>query len=506
MASARRNMTLPALPPMPRNKEIPMNASAVIWSAIRNWGQRIGTILTFLVLVRLLEPKEIGVFAAAAAVIALLDLFTDNGIGDAVVQSEGVSNAGATALVIINVSIAAALAGLLVIFTSDVTAFLKIEGAETILRIAALALILNAVSFVPQAMLRKEFLFKRLAYRSLASTVIGAVTGISMALGGFGVWAMLGQLVVVSAINMTLAWFPRVFALTRPDFVATKPFLRFGSRVFASRILYYAASRLMEILIPSFFGTTALGLYFMASRLPAVLAQMISAVAIDVSLPRFSKLAGNKVELQNAFFGSLAFSASLSTPAFFLLGTLAPEIQVVAFGPNGAGAETLLLPIAILCAVQAIGLYNEPLLNASGMPHVSMYLSFANTAVSTLTFFLMRNSDVVSFIYAYTLVQCISIPVLNYVGSAFMKLSFLRVIRIIAPLFGAASLGLAAVMFTRPYISAKLLPIFGHPVLDQFALSVVLGALFTLIYFGVLFAVDRQSAMILFRQLRRRKR
>lgn len=484
-----------------------MGRSSVFWSAIRNWGQRLGTILTFFVLVRLLEPDEIGVFAAAAAVVALLDLFTDTGLGDALIQSKEPSRSAATAVLIFNVLFATVLYGVVFLFTRNICDFLGMQSAEDILRVAALALIVNSTSFVPQALLRKEFLFKRLAYRSLAASALGAATGIGMATFGFGVWSMVGQLLVTALINAVCVWYPPVLRPLAPDFRATLPYLKFGTNVFVSRILYFASTRIMEILIPSFFGPLALALYFMASRLPAVLSQMIVAVALDVSLPRFSKIAADRTQLSQAFFGGVSFSAGISVPAFFVLGALAPEITRVAFGPNGAGSETLMLPIAIMSAVRSVGVYNQVLLDSCGLPHINMRLTLANTILSIAVFVFMRNSDVNSFIYAYTAAQCLLIPVSFFIAMRYINLPFVRLIRTVAPCYVASIVALFGVVASRPYIAPEIQTVANTGLFSDFLVGVVLGFVFAVIYAAIMLTIDRPALMGLLRQfvLRRKK-
>ena len=44
------------------------------------------------------------------------------------------------------------------------------------------------------ALLVREMEFKRLELRQIAATLVGACVGIGFAVGGFGAWAIVGQL------------------------------------------------------------------------------------------------------------------------------------------------------------------------------------------------------------------------------------------------------------------------------------------------------------------------
>jgi O-antigen/teichoic acid export membrane protein len=473
-----------------------MTRASVFWSAARNLVQRLGTILTFIVLARLLSPEEIGTFAAAAAVIALLELFADNGLGDALVQSNKTTSRVATAVLLLNVVIAMVLCAAVILFAPAIGALLGAGDIDAILRVASIVLILNALCYVPQALLRKEFAFQRLAVRTLAATIAGATTGVSMALLGFGVWSMVGQLIVTALLNLALAWYPLVLRLSQPDFKGAAPLVQFGSHVFASRMLYFSSSRLIEIVIPAFFGPAALGLYFMGSRLPAVLAQLISAVMVDVSLPLFSKLAHDRDELSRVFFGNVEVSAAIAAAAFLGLGALAPEVSAIAFGPNGAGTEFLILPLAVLGGIQAIGFYNGVLLSACGHPNIEMRISFAAATLATLMFVALKDTNINIFIYGFAGVQGLMVLIGFLIGSRYTGLSPTRLLRTCGPFFLAGGVALGLVELLRPQVIDHL----AHAPPRGLVLSLV----FTGTYLLLVAALDRKALGRVWQKLARR--
>ncbi|MGE4409800.1 MAG: oligosaccharide flippase family protein [Sphingobium sp.] len=483
-----------------------MNRSSVIWSVVRNWGQRLGSVITFFILVRLLTQEEIAIFAAAAAVMALLDLFTDNGLGDAMVQAKDTPAPLSTALFLINVAIACILYAGVLLFADPIAALLGVDQATNVLMVAASVLLLNSLSFAPQAMMRKQFQFKRLAMRSLAATLLSAATGIIMAFAGLGVWAMVGQLLVFSAVSAAMAWYPPVLRLARPDFRGVRPLISFGSKIFASRVLYYSSTRIISILLSIFFGPIALALYYMAVRLPAVLGQLLVTVVTDLGLPQFSKLADDQEALANAFFSNLVFAAGISVPAFFALGALAPEITVLAFGANGEGSAALLLPLALASAFQSVGTYNQIILNSRGMSGVSFWLSLANTTITTTIFFLARNTDLYTFINIYTASQICLIPLYFYVGGLYSGISFGRLLRVVYPYFTSATVALAAVWLARPLMRAEIPGLSDTPLIQSLILGCLLGLVFLFAYIALLILLDRKAAIMIGKQFLVRRR
>lgn len=463
-----------------------IRTSSVFWSSVRNLGQRLGTVATFFLLARVLSPAEIGTFAAAAAFIALLEVLADNGLGDATIQANQLTSRVATAVLLVNVAIATMLYISVCLFSSSIGPILGVKGMEDILRVAAIVLVLNASGYVPQAILRKEFEFKRLAFRTLASAMAGATTGLSMAVLGFGVWSMVAQLIVTALMNAALAWYPLVLRITIPDFRGARPLMLFGLHVFASRIFhFFSSSYLIELIIPGSFGLTALGLYFLASRVPSVLAQIISNVTVDVSLPHFSKLASSDKELNHSFFANMELLAAIATPAFLGLGALAPEVTRVAFGANGAGSETLMVPIAVLGAIRAVGYYDHIVLVGCGYPHIVMRILFINASLTLALLLALRNTNIVAFVYGYASLQSLMVVIGFFLRARYTALPLKRTLLTCAPFLVAGSLALGLVTILRWYVK------------DYVEIALLrgagLGIIFLAMYFLVLVVIDQKA-------------
>lgn len=460
-----------------------MNRSSIFWSAVRNWVPRLGTILTFFVLARILDRAEIGLFAAAFALISLTELFADNGFGDAVVRNRDLPRGIVMTLLIINVGVAVVIYLGLTLFSDELSGLFNVTGFGPVLQLVGLSLIINSLGYVPQALLRRDFQFKRLAYRSLVSTLAGAATGLVMAFLGAGVYAMVGQLLVTTTVNTVFLWYPLVLKPAAPQIGGMGEVLRFSLGVFGSRVLGFAAGRMIELAIPIFFGPVALAQFIMGSRVPAVLAQMLTAVMVDVNLPHFSSLAHDPEALRTAFYKALRSLSLITTPIFIGLGALAPEVTIVAFGANGAGAEYMMLMITLLATVQAIGFTNDVVLTASGNTHQMVGMQVFAVLSIAISFLVFRTTNVEWLVTAYT--ACLICVILGGVIYSTRRtgVSLLMIVRTAGGFVAAALLGLAVVTFARIELGA-LVPF-------VFLRGAMLGVTFLAVYLGALALLDR---------------
>ncbi|MBK7733707.1 MAG: oligosaccharide flippase family protein [Bacteroidales bacterium] len=93
----------------------------------------------------------------------------------------------------------------------------------SITRVASIGIILNSMSSVHVAILTRQLNFRRQTWLSLAGALISGITGLSLALSGFEVWALVfqtlaGNLIYMAGLWITSKWRP-LFVFNRVSFM-----------------------------------------------------------------------------------------------------------------------------------------------------------------------------------------------------------------------------------------------------------------------------------------------
>src|SRR3972149_1468106 len=68
-------------------------AKGIVWSVIQKWGRAAITIVTFVILSRLLTPEAFGLVALASVFTTFVDIFVEQGFSAAIVQRDNVERA-----------------------------------------------------------------------------------------------------------------------------------------------------------------------------------------------------------------------------------------------------------------------------------------------------------------------------------------------------------------------------------------------------------------------------
>jgi O-antigen/teichoic acid export membrane protein len=441
--------------------------SGLIWSVVRSWGGRLAGIVIFFLLARILSPEEFGVFAAAAAVLAFIELFAEQGLSDAIVQKPAISPKELNTAFLANFILAALLVAAIWWCAPLIAAAMEIERLTEILRIACLGILINALGFCQLALFRRNFQYRWLAVRTLAATVISGAAGVWLALAGFGVWSLVGQFLTNATVNLLLLWLKPIW---KPGLgLSTAGFgqlLRYGGNILGMRLLDFANTRVIELAIGAWLGAATLGLYSVGSRLYAILMQLLSSVVLDVAHAGFSRIAGERERLAEAYYRAMTATAAFAVPCLVLVSAVAPELCVVVFGSVWAGSAEILKPLALLGAVQTMQYYNGTGLNAVGKPGISFLIVIVRAATTVGVLAATRGCPLPVIVQTYVFGQLLTTPVSFYFGRKYLGVSIRRIVRLVCPFVMASAVLFLAVTQCRPWIEETVAaPVFRLPLL-----------------------------------------
>lgn len=468
--------------------------SSVLWSSVRNWGTRLGSVAVFFVVARILPPSELGLFACAAVIIAFADIFAENGIGDAIVQRKNINPGLLSTALWINVAIATLICAALWLEAENIARYLEIPGLAEVLPPVALGVVLNSISYVPQALLRREFKFRLLGIRALWATGLSGSAGVALALAGWGVWSLVAQFLLAGLLNAGLIWRCTPW---RPQLTMkladVKSIGAFGTKIFLGKLLSLSATRIIELIIAASLGPAMLAIYIMGTRINAVLMQMLSGVTIEVSLANFSRLA-NSEYFADTFYRTLKFAAFIMVPAFTMLSATAPEVTWLAFGKNGQGSSDILSLVSLLSSIECVQYICGTVLIAKGRPGIATIILFIKTVSVLLILTLYNYEAVYNMMFAYFIaIICIS-PLSFYCSSRIGGLSIVKILIICAPSFISSAVLYAVILFLRSYIVEMT-----SVILIRFIFLSAFGALSYLICAALLDFRGLKAAIALFR-------
>lgn len=323
------------------------------WSMLAAVGQALLQLVAIVVLSRLVTVREFGVAAASMVVLSLVVLVSQLGVGPALVQARRLEGADVATAFLLSSALSGVLAVGLFFLAPFVGPLVGLPEDGEYLRLVCIALVLGAISAVPQGLLQRRLRFRALAMVQLGSYGIGYLgTSVVLAYAGAGAAALIwGQ--IAQSLLMAVA----CYALERHDVRPHRPaamlasgrkLFRFGSGYSLSQLGNWVGTNGDNLVVTSVLGPAALGLYSRAYQLLVQPAQLIGTVADKVLFPAMSRVQHDAQRLGRAYVVANSLVAVVTVPASVVLCVLAPEIVRILLGP---GWSEVTLPLQVLAVV-----------------------------------------------------------------------------------------------------------------------------------------------------------
>lgn len=340
-----------------RGVSIGEQASAgVAWTGVGKAVAQIAGFAATLALVRVLTPADFGLLAMVTVVTGFLAVVGELGFAAALIQREALEERHRSSVFWLNVMTGVALAALVFASAPAVARLYAEPRLSSIMRVLAIEFALAPFQMVQHALLSRDMKFRALAAAETAGVVVASAVALTMALCGFGVWALVGQTLaatVAEGIVLWLAssWRPRLIW----DRAALGELLGFSGNLLAYSTISYWTSQLDDLLIGRTFGARALGLYGRAYSTMMMPVTEVGAALSRVMFPTFSKLQADPKQAKQMYLRILAVIGFVTFPVMFALAVLSAPFISVLFGEQWLGATTVLRIYCIVGASHALG-------------------------------------------------------------------------------------------------------------------------------------------------------
>ena len=362
-------------------------AAGLKWTVGETWGQQALHLVVFVFLARLLSEADFGLVALAAVFVSFAQLVVDQGLGDALIQRREITRRQVDTAFWVALGTGAVLTGLGLLLGPAIGGLLGEPALGPVLQVLSLTFLLSAFSSIQIALLRRQLAFRSLAMRAIVATIGGGIAGISLALAGFGVWALVAQQVAAAVLSVLLLWRISPWRPGRsfswPDF---RDLFRFGINVVGSDFLSFLSRNLDNLLIGAVLGTVPLGLYAVGYRILAVSQTLLLNVARRITFPAFARLQHDPARLVRAYFRVTRTGAAVILPGYVGLALVAPELTVVLFGERWAEAGLVASTLFLIGPVLSVQAFSNSLLNAAGHPEVVLRFRLLTTVLNVIGF------------------------------------------------------------------------------------------------------------------------
>jgi PST family polysaccharide transporter len=406
------------------------------------------TLASYVVLARLAGPPVFGAFAAAWILVGVGTFFAESGMSAALIQrSDRLDEAAATAMLS---TLAAGVALSAIALAASPLVGLYFHSRQIGLLAAALSgvLFLNAVTVVPDALMRRRFSYVRLMIVDpLNALTYGGAGAVALAVG-MGAWGLVlatyaAGVVRVTAVLVLGRWVPD---FRRASFSMWRELAQYARHVVAGEVVREIGGIASTALLGRFLGIAPLGEYRFGWRMATQAGLPVAAASTHVLLPAFARIAGDLERFRTAFLRSTRVVSALVLPVSFALVPLGEPMAVTMLGSSWRTTGHVLAALAgVTAALPAIAVATEVFKAANRpdvLPRMSLLLTIAMLVLiaALLPFGIIAVGGGMSVAYVLTAV---------YAFAQVGRILVLPLRRLAASLAGpvAAAAGMAGVLF-----------------------------------------------------------
>ena len=166
-----------------------------IWSSIGTLGNGLVSFLVTIILARILTPSDFALIALLTVFISVSNVIVDSGFSQAIIRDDNPSDVDLSSIFIFNMIISTILYSILFILAPYISLFYQTPDLELLSKIVFLVIIFNALIVIQNALLKRELNFVLVEKISVLGSFFAGVVSVIMAFTGFGVWALVANMV-----------------------------------------------------------------------------------------------------------------------------------------------------------------------------------------------------------------------------------------------------------------------------------------------------------------------
>ncbi len=349
-----------------------MRSKAVHGMSWASFGAASRALLQFVVLAilaRMLTPADYGLMGAALIVVGISSLFSQMGVGPALVQMRDLSKAHVSTAMTISVIFGVIAFAIVWLAAPLIEMGFRVENLSHALRNLSFVFPIVAVSVVAEASLQRHMEFKAICINDLSSYIVGqALVSIVLAYLGYGYMALvIGFLAQAVLRTIFMIYSSKTLLSFRFHIESAKTLFRFSLLYTVSQAANYLALNADNFIVARFFGPQGLGLYGRAYQIVVAPAVLVGDTLDKVFFPVISRVQDSREEMAQIFEKVTVLLAFGVLPVSGLLMVLAEPIVMTLLGKEWLGVVPPLQVLSLALFFRTTPKFYNAFIKAKGL-------------------------------------------------------------------------------------------------------------------------------------------
>lgn len=447
-----------------------------------------------LVILRLLTRDILGFLSIPSAVATILLVVVDSGFSQSLIRHKAPSQSDYKSVFLFNIVVSLVLYGLLMVAMPFAARWYDMPQIARIAPVFFLLLPLNALCAVQNTIFIRQFRFALLSKVTFASSLVGGLAAIALALAGWGIWSLVAERVISVGVRTALLWW---LSDWRPGGKCGLKPLRemapFSFSLMATDLISNFYNKIPQFFLGKLYPAATLGSFDQAVKLKDMPATTGMQAVQNVTFPALAKIRDDAPKFAEGYRQVVMVVAYVMFPIMLGMSAVAHDMFAVLLGEEWMPTVPYFEAVCLAGLFYPLGMTAYNVLKVQSGGALIVRLEIAKKVIMTLIFALTIPQNVMAVVWGLVAIAFCEM-LLNFLATTrFTTLTLGRFVRTLLPVALVS-----AAMYTAVRLTGTALP--GNALLRlmaQIAVGAVsyaaLSALFRLEAFREVVAIVKKQ-------------
>jgi O-antigen/teichoic acid export membrane protein len=332
-------------------------AKSVFWITWSRLFLQGASLLSTVVVARLLSPSDYGLVAMAGICTGIVSFLAELGLGAAIVQYRDLSARDLNSCFWLTMSIAVVGYSAVYVTAPLVAWWFDTPLLADVLRVAALTLPLVALRVVPDGLLRRGLELDKVSRTEVAATIVTVPLVLCLAWMGAGVWALVAGALAAASVQSVYSlalvrWRPGI----RIGGPHVKAVLGYSLGVLGSRFCWALYEQADVFVLGKVAGDAVLGSYSIAKQVALMPLEKVAGMVTQFATPIMAELQSDAEALRSAFLKSLRIVTWATFPMCIGLVLVARDLVDVVLGAKWMSAVPVIEVLCLYAMIRSVAI------------------------------------------------------------------------------------------------------------------------------------------------------
>lgn len=406
------------------------------WSFFGKVGYLLIGLITNIILVRILGPKEFGQIGIVMFFVTIFSVLIESGMAGALVRKEKIKDIDYSTVFVFNMVVSLILMLLFVSLAVPISEFYEDPDLKNVLIVVSSVLVINALRMTQTAKLIKELQFKKKITFEIIAICISSFFSILMAINDVGIWSLVALQLITSIVLTSLQCFfvPRTYNYLF-DFNVLKGLYKFGVNTTIASVINSTFDNIYQIIIARYFSIENSGFYYQAKRLQDMPTALIQGTISGVVFSALSRVQSNVEEFDKLYFQIVKMFTITVAMVFLLIYYYADVVVFILYGDDWLDSVFYLKLLVIAAFFLSLESLNRIIFKVYNKTFNILKLEVLKKTIQTFSIvYGLLELDIEKLMYGFVITSMISF-IINYyyaknVQGGWNKTEFFLIVKI----------------------------------------------------------------------------